>query len=80
MVCDRNRLWRQTHTNAQGRKKAWKQLLLIEKNEGYKGVNFWRDGIRHYYSLPQLRRLLQRNPAYAVAMVDQRVGTTIMRD
>lgn len=80
VVCDRNRLWRQPHLNAQGRRKAWKQLLLIEKNEGYKGVNFWRDGIRHYYSLPQLRRLLQRNPAHAAAVVDHRVGTAIVRD
>jgi hypothetical protein len=48
------------HVNAQGRRKGWREVLLIEKNEGYKGVNLWRDGVRHYYSVVQLRRLLQR--------------------
>jgi hypothetical protein len=60
VVCERKRLWRVPHINAQGRRKTWKEVLLIEKNEGYKGVNLWRDGIRHYYSVAQLRRLLRR--------------------
>ena len=66
VVCERRRLWRMPHTNAQGRRKGWKEVLLIEKNEGYKGVNLWRDGIRFYYSVAQLRRLLCRNPTHTL--------------
>ena len=62
VVCERRRLWRMPHTHAQGRRKGWKEVLLIEKNEGYRGVNLWRNGVRHYYSLFQLRRMIQRNP------------------
>jgi hypothetical protein len=54
------------HVNAQGRRKGWKEVLLIEKNEGYKGVNLWRNGIRHYYSVAQLRRMLRRNPNHTL--------------
>ena len=64
VICERKRLWRMPHVNAQGRRKGWKQVLIIEKQEGYKGVNFWRTGTRHYFSIIQLRGLLVRNPTY----------------
>lgn len=64
VVCERKRLWRMPHVNAQGRRKQWREILLIEKNEGYLGVNLWRDGVRYYISVRQLRRLLRRNLAY----------------
>ena len=59
---DRKRLWRMPHVNGQERRKRWKQVLLIEHTEGYKGANLWRDGVRHYYCVNKLRRLLRRNP------------------
>lgn len=68
VVCERKRLWRIPHTNAQGRQKSWREILLIEKHEGYHGVNLWRAGVRHYYSVRQLRRLLRRNPTYGSAI------------
>ena len=61
-VCTRRLLWRMPHVNAQGRRKGWRQILLIEKHEGYKGFNFWRDGTRYYYSVRQLRQMLVRQP------------------
>lgn len=67
VVCDRRRLWRMPHVNAHGRRKNWKEVLLIEKNTGYKGVNLWRGGVRHYYSVIHLRALLKHNPEYGVA-------------
>ena len=67
VVCERKRIWRIPHLNAQGRRKTWREILLIEKNEGYHGVNFWRAGVRYYYSVKQLRRMLRRNPTYAPA-------------
>jgi hypothetical protein len=56
-------MWRRSHTNLKGRHKGWKQVHSIEKNEGYRGLNLWRDGKRHYSSVRQFRRLLQRNPS-----------------
>ena len=70
VICERKRLWRMPHVNRQGRRKGWKEVLLIEKQEGYKGVNFWRNGARHYFSIIQLRRLLNRNPCYEFHLLD----------
>ena len=75
VVCERRRLWRMPHINAQGRHKGWKEVLLIEKNEGYKGVNLWREGKRHYYSVVQLRRMLQRIPTQAACTVQPEIAT-----
>lgn len=65
-ICERRRLWRMPHVNGQGRRKGWKEVLLIERTEGYKGANLWRDGVRHYYCVNKLRRLLRRNPTFGV--------------
>jgi len=74
VICDRKRLWRMPHVNGQGRNKSWKQVLLIQKKEGYTGANFWRDGVRYYYSIPQLRRLLSKNSAYTGPDKSENVG------
>ncbi|AWM32129.1 hypothetical protein DDQ68_04560 [Hymenobacter nivis] len=63
IVCERNKLWRLPHTNSQGRGKGFKQILSIEKRDGYRSFNLWKDDKRCYYSVIQLRRLLIRNLA-----------------
>jgi hypothetical protein len=69
-IDEQKRMWRRPHINRQGRCKGWKQIRPIEKNLGYRGFNFWRDGKRYYYSVIQLRRLLRRSPSYGqIALV-----------
>lgn len=65
LICERRLLWRVPHINGQGRRKPWRQVLLIQKHEGYKGVNLWRNGRSVYFSVVALRRLLQLVPLAA---------------
>ena len=64
-VCSRRRIWRMPQVvlaSGHTRRKGWKEILIQERRPGYKGVDLYRNGVCHYFSLPQLRGLLIRLP------------------